>query len=188
MKQKLYNTAECLRSFAAELLTAEISRGTFRLFLRLGLLFCLVMLFVVAIARADAESQGFILRMVVALLIASCGIELIVASRLVGNQRLNVLVYKSGVALLCFFGARFLASFADEYFSQDVGYFSNLVNVFFWSIVNYKFRLFRKVLSSDAVGTPGRETVAARVENLLDEMERSKQKYAEYLDENRIWL
>lgn len=128
----------------------------------------------------DTQAQTLALRIFSALIIFACGIELIISSKLIANRRLTWILYKGGIALLCFFGARFIAGFADDYFAFGIGLFSNLVNIGFWAIVYYKCRELRKRLASDEIGATGRNSLSESFDEILDGMTTAKRRLSRF--------
>ena len=126
----------------------------------------------------DTATQTFFFRVLCAGLVCVCGIELILSSRLIANRRLTWILYRGGILLLCYFGAAFIATIADDYLLRGIGFFSNLVKIVFWVVVWLRCRQLRVHLASDSVGDTGRNTLNKNFDGIIDAMIARKNELA----------
>lgn len=122
----------------------------------------------------DVQFQTFILRMIAALAILAVWYELYVISTAINNVRITRMVLRAAMFITTFFIGRIIAGIADSYFVFDIGWFSNMVNVVFWSYLAFKVRKLRKVLESDRNDT-SRVALRASFDDLLDQLESARQ-------------
>lgn len=129
---------------------------------------------------SEAHAQILVLRLVSAFIICACGIELVISSRLIANRRLTWILSNGGIALLSYFGARFIAAWVDSFYGFGVGLFSNIVNVAFWAVMYWKFRTLRKRLANKEISQTGRNNLGAAFDEILDEMRSAKKRLSAF--------
>lgn len=96
----------------------------------------------------DVQVQTFLLRILHSLFILGVSIILHWCAAEVDNTWLKRAFWRSALFAGVFFLARIAAGLADGYFTFNVGWFSNLVNVIFWSIILGKVWGLYRILSS----------------------------------------
>lgn len=116
----------------------------------------------------DIQVQTFLLRILHSLFILGVSITLYKCARVVEDQGLTVIFWKSAGFSGAFFFCRIVAGVADSYYAFTIGWFSNVVNVIFWSIILYRVISLYRILASPR---NNEERVALR--QALGEIERS---------------
>jgi hypothetical protein len=117
--------------------------------------------------------QTFLLRILHSLFILAVAIELYRSARAVEAQRLTKAFWKASLFAGSFFLSRIIAGILDTLFAFSIGWFSNIVNVIYWSILVYKARNVRLILQSPR-NSELRISVRTDLDNLITRLEVAK--------------
>jgi len=100
------------------------------------------------VTTTEIQAMTFALRMLHSGLILILAYYLYRSADAVRNEKLTKIFWAGSVALIAFFVARITAGVLDSLFASDIGWFSNLANVIFWSLLIYKARNVSHILES----------------------------------------
>ena len=116
-----------------------------------------------------ADIETFLVRLINAALILSCGVALFLASYLVNSVRVTKFLWRVSVFVTSFFVFRIGVEITSRSIGYDLDLLTDIINIVFWGYVSWKIWRLNYILSKGTDDTQ-RQTLRRDIDLVLDQM------------------